>query len=31
LGIDNAYITINNPEIPILDGSGRYFLKNWKI
>jgi UDP-3-O-[3-hydroxymyristoyl] N-acetylglucosamine deacetylase len=28
LGIDNAYITINNPEIPILDGSGRYFLKN---
>jgi UDP-3-O-[3-hydroxymyristoyl] N-acetylglucosamine deacetylase len=26
LGIDNAYIEINNAEIPILDGSGKVFL-----
>lgn len=26
LGIDNALIKINNPEIPILDGSGQEFL-----
>lgn len=26
LGIDNAYIELNNPEIPILDGSGKVFL-----
>ena len=25
LGIDNAIISINNPEIPILDGSGKVF------
>ena len=27
LGIDNAFIKINNPEIPILDGSGKEFLE----
>ncbi len=27
LGIDNALVKINNPEIPILDGSGQEFLK----
>lgn len=27
LGIDNAHIKINNPETPILDGSGLEFLK----
>lgn len=27
LGIDNALVKINNPEIPILDGSGKEFLK----
>lgn len=27
LGIDNAKISVNNPEIPILDGSGKVFLK----
>lgn len=26
LGIDNAKININNPEVPILDGSGKIFL-----
>ncbi len=26
LEIDNAYIELNNPEIPILDGSGKVFL-----
>lgn len=26
LGIDNAKISINNPEVPILDGSGKIFL-----
>lgn len=25
LGIDNAIVSVNNPEIPILDGSGRVF------
>lgn len=30
LGIDNAYITINNPEIPILDGSGKIFFEKLK-
>lgn len=27
LGIDNALVKINNPEIPILDGSGKEFLR----
>ena len=27
LGIDNALVEINNPEIPILDGSGQEFLR----
>lgn len=27
LGIDNVKITINNPEVPILDGSGKIFLE----
>lgn len=27
LGIDNAHITVNNPEIPVLDGSGVEFLR----
>lgn len=27
LGIDNALITINNPEIPILDGSAKVFFE----
>lgn len=26
LGIDNAKISVNNPEIPIIDGSGKVFL-----
>lgn len=26
LGIDNALVKVNNPEVPILDGSGREFL-----
>ena len=26
LGIDNAKISVNNPEIPILDGSGKIFM-----
>lgn len=30
LGIDNAFITINNPEIPILDGSGKVFFEELK-
>ncbi|MBE6463386.1 MAG: UDP-3-O-[3-hydroxymyristoyl] N-acetylglucosamine deacetylase [Alphaproteobacteria bacterium] len=28
LGIDNAYIEINNAETPILDGSGKVFLES---
>lgn len=27
LGIDNAKISVNNPEVPILDGSGKIFLE----
>ncbi len=27
IGIDNALITVNNPEVPILDGSSREFLE----
>jgi len=27
LGIDNAKISVNNPEIPILDGSGKVFFE----
>jgi UDP-3-O-[3-hydroxymyristoyl] N-acetylglucosamine deacetylase len=27
LGIDNAIISINNPEVPILDGSGKVFYE----
>ena len=27
LGIDNALVKVNNPEVPILDGSGREFLR----
>lgn len=27
LGIDNAKISVNNPEVPILDGSGKVFLE----
>lgn len=27
LGVDNALISVNNPEIPILDGSGKTFLE----
>ena len=27
LGIDNAFIEINNQEVPILDGSARIFVK----
>lgn len=27
MGVDNAYIEIDGPEIPILDGSSRYFLE----
>lgn len=27
LGIDNVKISVNNPEIPILDGSGKIFLE----
>ena len=30
LGIDNAKISIDNPEIPILDGSGKVFLETLK-
>lgn len=34
LGIDNAQISVNNPEVPILDGSGKIFyeiLKNVEL
>lgn len=34
LGIDNAKISVNNPEVPILDGSGKVFydiLKNVEL
>ncbi|NLA24950.1 MAG: bifunctional UDP-3-O-[3-hydroxymyristoyl] N-acetylglucosamine deacetylase/3-hydroxyacyl-ACP dehydratase [Bacteroidales bacterium] len=27
LGIDNAYFELNGPEVPILDGSSRYFIE----
>ena len=27
MGIDNALISVNNPEVPILDGSGKVFLQ----
>jgi UDP-3-O-[3-hydroxymyristoyl] N-acetylglucosamine deacetylase len=27
LGIDNAQVSLNNPEVPILDGSGKRFLE----
>jgi len=27
LGIDNAKISVNNPEVPILDGSGKVFME----
>lgn len=30
LGIDNAEISVNNPEIPILDGSGKIFYDKLK-
>lgn len=30
LGIDNAEISVNNPEIPILDGSGKIFYDRLK-
>ena len=29
LGIDNALIEIDNQEVPILDGSAKYLLKQY--